>query len=205
MAAMNKLLLASSSPRRRELLESAGFECVIRPPEVDESRRPDEGPREYAQRMAVAKARAVAGAVDPARDGADVIVAADTIVVQDDAIFGKPADEAEARQVLARLSGGWHQVLTGYAVVRVGSGAEEAPRAGLAETDVRFKELTEHELDWYVSSGDWRGKAGGYAIQLRAGFMVTDLVGSYSNVVGLPLSQVVDELAALGVVPGGGS
>ena len=123
----NKLILASSSPRRRELLESAGFECVIRPPEVDESRLPDEGPQEYAQRTAVAKASAVAAELDPERDGADVIVAADTIVVQGDAVFGKPADEAEARQVLERLSGGWHQVLTGYAVGRVG----DEPRPGL--------------------------------------------------------------------------
>jgi septum formation protein len=161
-------------------------------PEVDEARRPGEAPADYVARLALAKAGAVAATPDT-----DVVVAADTVVTLGARMLGKPVDQGEASQMLADLSGTWHAVLTGFVVGRVGRAA--APE--VVETAVRFKRLSDHERDCYLATGEWRDKAGGYGAQGRAAFVVEALRGSYTNIVGLPLAEVVDRLAVLGVVP----
>ena len=186
------LLLASSSPRRLELLRRTGYRCVVRVPEVDETRHPGESPADYVARLALAKAAAA-----PAEPDAQVVVAADTVVTQGSEILGKPADQAEARRMVAALSGTHHTVMTGFVVARVGGPVS----AEVVETVVRFKSLSDHEIDCYVSTGEWRDKAGGYGVQGRAAFLVQSLRGSYTNIVGLPLAEVVERLARLGVVP----
>lgn len=186
------VLLASSSPRRLELLQRTGYRCVVRIPEVDETCGPGESPVDYVARLARAKAAAVAPPSE-----VEVVVAADTVVVLGERILGKPADAEEARAVLADLSGTHHRVMTGFVVGRPG----DLPTPEVVETTVGFKPLSSHEIDCYVSTGEWRDKAGGYGAQGRAAFLVETLQGSYTNIVGLPLAQVVDRLARLGVVP----
>ncbi len=190
---MTALVLASSSPRRRELLERTGFSFTVVGPTVDESRQPAEAPADFVRRMAEAKANAARSA----HPVAAVIVAADTVVVRETDMLGKPRDRDEARAMLQDLSDHWHRVLSGWCVV----GPEAEPRGRLVETRVHFKELTDHEVGWYLDTGEWRDKAGAYGIQGRGAFLVDALEGSYSNVVGLPLSQVVDALAELGLDP----
>ena len=177
------LVLASASPRRLDLLRQVGFEPTeIDAPDVDETPGPRELPRAYALRMAAAKLAAVA----PRHPGA-LIVAADCVVVCSRRILPKAETEAEARACLDRLSGRRHRVL-GAVAVRYPDGAS---RKRLVETVVRFKRLEQAEIDDYLGCGEWRGKAGGYAIQGRAARFVDFLSGSYSNVVGLPLFETV--------------
>ncbi|MDY0000745.1 MAG: Maf family protein [Polyangia bacterium] len=132
-----------------------------------------------------------------------VALGADTSVVLDGRILGKPGDEAEARQMLGALSGRWHEVLTGWCLLGVGapSGRLEIRAQGVSCTRVRFKALSLEELRYYLSSGEWRDKAGAYGIQGAAASFVSELRGSYTNVVGLPLAEVVDALASLGIHP----
>lgn len=200
-ALSHSLLLASSSPRRLELLQRTGFRCFVRVPEVDETHHPGEPPAEYVARLARAKAAAVEAiaAVEAVQEGSDVrvVVAADTVVALGDEILGKPVDGKEARRVLAALAGNRHTVMTGFVVARLG----EPPEAEVVQTAVQFKPVSDHEIDCYVSTGEWRDKAGGYGAQGRAAFLVESLHGSYTNIVGLPLAEVVDRLARLGVVP----
>jgi len=186
------LLLASSSPRRLELLGRTGYHCVVRVPKVDESRRAGEPPADYVARLAQAKAEGVEAVPD-----IPVVVAADTVVTLGAEILGKPADETEARRVLSALAGTRHTVLTGFVVARLG----ELTPAEVVRTTVQFKPLSDHEIDCYVATGEWLDKAGGYGAQSRAAFLVEALYGSYTNIVGLPLAEVVDRLARLGVVP----
>ena len=177
------LVLASASPRRLDLLRQVGFEPTeIDAPDVDETPGPRELPRAYALRMAAAKLAAVA----PRHPGA-LIVAADCVVVCSRRILPKAETEAEARACLDRLSGRRHRVL-GAVAVRYPDGAS---RKRLVETVVRFKRLEQAEIDDYLGCGEWRGKAGGYAIQGRAARFVDFVSGSYSNVVGLPLFETV--------------
>lgn len=183
-----RLVLASASPRRAELLTAAGFVFAVDPADTDESVRPGEGAREYAVRVAQDKA----AAVWPRHPGAYVI-AADTIVVVDGAILGKPQDDADASRMLGLLSGREHDVVTAV-VVQQGGDA----RCGVASTQVTFGWLTPDEIAWYVASGEPRGKAGAYAIQGLASRFVTGIVGSYSNVVGLPVALVCRCLRELG-------
>jgi len=193
-ALSHTLFLASSSPRRLELLQRTGYHCLVRVPEVDETGRPGEAPADYVARLAQAKAAAVEA--EPEAE-ATAVVAADTVVTLGDEILGKPADPTEARRMIAALAGTHHRVLTGFVVTRTG----EPATAEVVQTEVQFKRLSDQELDCYVSTGEWRDKAGGYGAQGRAAFLVETLRGSYTNVVGLPLAQVVDRLARLGVVP----
>lgn len=191
------IVLASSSPRRRLLLESAGFDVTTRPPEVDESALAGEGPEPYVLRIARAKHDAIA----PTGGGAPMtapLLAADTVVAQGGALLGKPAHRQEAEAMLRALSGGWHEVITGVCVGRAG----EPPTAFAARTRVRFKRLRDEEIAWYLATREWRDKAGGYGVQGHGAFLVAALEGSYANVVGLPLAEVVDALAQLGVHPG---
>ena len=181
------LVLASASPRRVDLLRAAGFEFGVSPVAVDESPLPNEPPRDCVLRLARLKARSVR------RDSGSVVLAADTTVVVGGRMLGKPASTAEACDMLELLSGRDHEVLTGVAVV--GDGVElEAVEA----SRVRFLPLTKGEIAWYVASGEPDGKAGAYAIQGRASRFVASIEGSYSNVVGLPVSLVYRLLKQLG-------
>jgi len=194
--AVPDLLLASASPRRRELLASAGLSFTFDPADVDETAQKDEAPEALARRLAAKKARAVA---ERTRE-AGPILAADTIVVVEDqgveTILGKPRDAGEARTMLARLAGRTHDVLTGYHLIHAGH-----ERGRLVRTEVSFRELAVTELDGYVASGEWEGKAGGYAIQGLAAAFVRTVRGSYTNVVGLPLCEVIEDLLAIGALP----
>ena len=186
-----RLILASASPRRRELLAQVGIvPDAILAPEIDETPRRGETARACALRLAVAKADAV-----PADDD-EVVLAADTVVALGRRLLGKPADAAEAAAFLALLSGRRHRVVTAVAVRR---GERIGSRA--VETAVRFKRLSAREIDAYLAAGEWQGKAGAYAIQGRAGGFVPWIGGSYSNVVGLPLTETLGLLEAAGVVP----
>jgi septum formation protein len=195
------LVLASSSPRRAELLKAAGFSFTVRPADADESPQPDESPDDYVQRVALAKSMA-AGAPPPDT----VVLAADTIVVIDGLRLGKPHDDRDAADMLARLSGRTHEVLTAIAVSTADRGAALPERAlsgrtvrtvDVARTAVTFNVLPPHVIDWYVASGEPRDKAGAYAIQGLASRFVERLEGSYTNVVGLPVDLVYRHLLAL--------
>ncbi len=189
-----KLILASASPRRRAMLENLGFELLIRPAELDETPLTGEDPLEYVLRLAREKAAAIWRAL-PSELQHLPILAADTTVVLGTGILGKPADAAEARTMLATLSGRQHSVLSGVCL-RVG----EREFADTETTEVWFDTLTAAELDTYVSSGEPLDKAGGYAIQGRAAWFIPRIEGSYSNVVGLPLTLVRRLLTQSGAV-----
>jgi septum formation protein len=173
------LILASASPRRHELLLAAGIEHVVRPVSVAEDLRPSETPRGFVLRLAREKSAAVACGAD------DVVLGADTVVVVDDEVFGKPLHQQDAVRMLRRLSGRDHWVYTGISLRR---GSSEI--AEVAETRVRFAPLTDLEIEEYTRSGEPSDKAGGYAIQGRASKFVTGIEGCYHNVVGLPVSLV---------------
>jgi septum formation protein len=182
------LVLASASPRRLDLLRQVGLEPVaVDPADIDETPHSSELPRAYALRMAKAKLEAVA-----CRHPGVVVLAADSVVACGRRILPKAETELQALSCLGLLSGRRHRVLGGIAVRRRDGGV----RARLVETQVRFKRLEAVEIDDYLKSGEWRGKAGGYAIQGRAARFVSFLSGSYSNVVGLPLFETVALLKA---------
>lgn len=184
-----RLVLASASPRRQELLRQLGLAPTIDPADLDESVLPQEQPAAYVERLARAKAQAVA-----VRHPGDVVLAADTSVVIDDTILGKPKDDAEGRAMLERLSGRAHHVLTGVAVV-----GANGVRSQVVTTAVRFRTLRTAEIAWYVATGEGRDKAGGYASQARAGAFITALEGSSTSVIGLPLAESVALLEAAGL------
>ena len=187
------LVLASASPRRLDLLRQVGIEPVtIDPAHIDETPGPRELPRAYALRMANAKLAAVA-----CRHGGAIVLAADSVVVCGRRILPKAETAEQARACLALLSGRRHRVLGGVAV----GGIDGKVRSRLVETVVRFKRLEAAEIDDYLQSGEWDGKAGGYAIQGRAARFVAFLSGSYSNVVGLPLFETMGLLKAASQAP----
>lgn len=186
------IVLASSSPRRAELLASAGLPFVVVPSTIVEERVTGEPPDAFVRRLAASKTRDVAAA---RADG--VVIGADTAVVVDGNVLGKPRDDDEARVMLARLSGRVHDVLTGYDVYDVGTGRAEG---GVVRTRVEFARLRAAEIEAYVATGEPRGKAGGYAIQGRAAGMIVRVDGSYTNVVGLPLREVLETLARMGAL-----
>lgn len=174
------LILASGSPRRAELLRAAGFSFEIDPVDIDESAQPGETPEAHVRRLA--REKAVAGA---ARHPRSDVLGADTVVVVDGRILGKPHDDEQARTMLAALSGRVHQVYTGVAVARDG-----VVRDAVDVSNVRMSLLTPAEIHDYVASGEPRDKAGAYAIQGRAARFIDRLEGSYSGVMGLPLAVV---------------
>lgn len=177
-----RLLLASASPRRAELLRGAGFDFDTVAVDIDEAIRPGELPEDYVQRMASEKS---ARAMEVVGDKEIVVLAADTAVVSDGEIVGKPRDDEEAAAMLRRLSDGWHEVMTG---VSLRAGPREL---GVVETTmVEFALLSDADIAWYVASGEGRDKAGGYAIQGLASRFIPRIEGSYSNVVGLPMAAV---------------
>ena len=185
-----KLILASSSPRRAEILANAGLPFSVLSSAVDESPYPGETPAALVQRLANAKADLVtARAVGPA-----IILAADTVVVLDDKILGKPSSIEDARHMLQQLSGRTHSVLTGVALVRLPDGER---RQFIESTLVHFRPITDEELSSYLATAEPYDKAGAYAIQGIAGRYIPRIEGCYFNVVGLPLSRVLAELKAL--------
>ncbi|MGH9370521.1 MAG: Maf family protein [Vicinamibacterales bacterium] len=186
-----RLILASASPRRAELLTAAGIDFDVAPAHVDETPREGEDPAEYVLRLARDKA-AVASADQPA---GRPLLAADTVVVAGGRLLGKPSGEPDARSMLRILSGTVHDVHT--AVVLLLSGREFAE---VVTTRVRFRALTESEIDWYVATGEPQGKAGAYAIQGRGSRFIDRIEGSWSNVVGLPVATVYALLKQAGVI-----
>lgn len=183
-----KLILGSGSPRRLELLAQIGVTpSEVRPPDVDEDPRKGELPREYVNRIASDKAAAIACAED------EVVLCADTTVAMGRRIMGKPADEAEAAEFLYALSGRRHRVITAVAVKR----GDKVWQKDVVTT-VAMKRLSNPEVNSYLASGDWKGKAGGYAIQGPAGAFIPWINGSFTGVVGLPLAETAGLLTAAG-------
>lgn len=191
-----RLILASASPRRMALLQQIGLEPdALLPADIDETPRPREAPRALAQRLAEEKAAAAHALAerDPATKGG-FIVAADTVVALGRRILPKCETAEEADACLRLLSGHAHRVFTGLCVVT----PKGARRRRLVESRVRFKRLSETEIEAYLAAQEWRGKAGGYAIQGLAGAFVVKIVGSFSSVVGLPLHETAQILAGEG-------
>ena len=179
-------MLASASPRRAELLRAAGIEFDVMPADVDEAMDAEDTPEGYVRRIAQTKAEAVA-----TRITGRPVLAADTVVLVDHAILGKPANPADARRMLRLLSGRGHVVLTGVCLINPHAESGRV-QTTTARTTVEVAALTDAEIDWYVASGEPMDKAGAYAIQGLASKFVTAIEGSYSNVVGLPVALVYD-------------
>jgi septum formation protein len=199
---VDRIVLASASPRRAELLRAAGIEFDVMPAHLDETAHAEEAPDVYVRRIADEKARAIA-----ARVTNRVVLAADTTVVVNGAMLAKPDDDEDAKRMLRLLSGRVHEVLTAVALHRGPRFSAEtrraraegsAPHVAISRTKVEFATLSEEEIAWYVSTGEPRDKAGAYAIQGYASRFVTRIAGSYSNVVGLPIALVYEMLEALG-------
>jgi septum formation protein len=186
-----KLILASASPRRAEILRDAGIPFAILSSAVDETPFPEETPHQHVQRLADAKAELVAArAVGPA-----IVIAADTVVTLEGRIIGKPQSTVDARQVLERLSGRTHSVITGVTLIRL----PDAERRNFVETtQVQFATLSDEEITRYLATEEPYDKAGSYAIQGRAGRYIPRIEGDYFNIVGLPLARVTQALADLG-------
>ncbi|HSW46717.1 MAG TPA: Maf family protein [Phycisphaerae bacterium] len=193
-----KIVLASQSPRRRELLRDAGIEFETVPPRYDEP-DPASWPSDpicYVETVSIAKARSVA------EDHPDrVILGADTVVALENRMFGKPMDETDARRILCGLFGTTHRVITGVALHEPAGGRQIIRHA---TTRCRMRPMSPAELDEYLRGGAWEGKAGAYGIQDEGDEFVTIVEGSFSNVVGLPIELVVEMLADFGVRPGRG-
>jgi septum formation protein len=181
-----RLILASASPRRRELLGGLGLRFEVRPAECDETPLPGETPAAMVLRLAREKACRVASELDGEPPGA-LVLAADTTVVLDGEILGKPLDEDDARRMLARLAGRQHEVLTGLALHQREGGATAT---ALERSRVRMAALGAEEIAWYVASGEPLDKAGSYAVQGLGALFVEAVEGNYTNVVGLPLPAV---------------
>jgi septum formation protein len=192
-----KLVLASASPRRLTLLSQVGIEPdALRPATIDETPRKGEMPRTLATRLARAKAEAARDQIANDRDLADAyVLAADTVVAVGRRVLMKPRVVEEALASLQLLSGRAHRVLTGLCLIT----PDDRVRLKIVDTRMRFKRLSKDVIDAYISSREWRGKAGGYAIQGLAGCFVQKIVGSYTNVVGLPLTEVVGMLVGEGI------
>jgi septum formation protein len=182
MIKLPKLVLASGSPRRSEIMNSVGWEFTKDVPDIDESEREGENAESYVQRLAKEKAEAVA-----ASHPGEIVLAADTTVVLEDRIIGKPTDLPDARRMLEMLSGNWHEVLTGIAVMTNGTST-----VGMQRTRVKFAPMNDAELDFLVAVGDPLDKAGAYAVQAQAALFIEGIEGDYWNVVGLPISLVYE-------------
>jgi septum formation protein len=186
-----KLILASTSPRRAEILHDAGFSFIVVSSTVDETPFPGESPSDHVQRLADAKAELVAARTT----GPAIVLAADTVVTLEDRIFGKPRSSDDARHMLEKLSGRTHSVLTGVTLIRL----PDAERRSFVEiTLVHFSQLSPEEITRYLATEESHDKAGAYAIQGRAGRYIPRIEGCYFNVVGLPLAHLTQALADLG-------
>ncbi|MBU1157121.1 MAG: septum formation inhibitor Maf [Proteobacteria bacterium] len=183
------LVLASASPRRREMLTHLGLNFRLAPAHIDENLLPGESAAQAAQRLASAKAAAVRVAPN------DTVLAADTLVVLGEEIMGKPKDAQEAAQMLRKLSGAQHEVLTGYCLLN-----DSWQKVGLGRSLVTFRKLSDAEIAAYVATGEAMDKAGAYAVQGLGGALVKEVSGSYTNVVGLPLAAVIEMLLEQGLI-----
>jgi len=188
----NRLILASSSPRRRYLLEQAGLTFAVIPSTVDESSVPTDIPEEHVRLLAEAKANEISESYPD-----NWVIGADTVVLIDGNILGKPDSATSARQMLETLSGKTHRVLTGFCICRKANGRSFCETV---ESKVLFKTLSDGEIDWYIRTGEPFDKAGGYAVQGLGSFFVKRIEGSYTNVVGLPICEVMEYLLSEGVV-----
>jgi septum formation protein len=177
-----KLILASGSPRRSEIMNAVGWDFTKIVPDIDESELPDENPADYVRRLAKTKAEAIA-----VNNTDTMVLGADTTVVIDGQIIGKPIDLDDARRMLRLLSGRMHEVLTGIAIVKNGN-----TRVGLQTTKVKFAELNEKQIEFLVEFGEPLDKAGAYAVQAQAALFIEGIEGDYWNVVGLPISLVYE-------------
>ena len=196
--ASRPVVLASASPRRRGFLHQLGYHFEVVTPATEEKARPGESALDYVQRNAAEKAQDVAGRVA----AGSVVIAADTVVVLRGRIMEKPGSEAGAHEMLRALSGQVHQVITGLCVLGPNRGGAETVRVLAVTTDVEFRVLSNEEIDAYIHSGEPMDKAGAYAIQGRAAYMIRQIRGSYTNVVGLPLTELVEILSdEFGVKP----
>jgi septum formation protein len=188
-----RLILASGSPRRRDLLREAGYEMFVAPADIDEERAPANLlPSELARHLAFSKAAAVAP-----RFPDDYVLGADTVVAFGDTAMSKPADEPEARRMLTLLAGTTHIVITGVALL---CEALQFERTRVVMSAVRMRNLSSKEIEDYLRTGEWKGKAGAYGIQDRDPF-VTNMAGSLSNIVGLPMEATREMLEAAGIRP----
>ncbi len=193
-AAHPAFILASGSPRRKELTEQLGWVPVVFASQIPEERGPDETPIAYAERLARQKAEAVAAEHDGRADLPSFILAADTIVMLDDAVLEKPVDVEDAIRMLIALSGTTHEVVTSLCWLRRRDGAT---RVRTVRTEVQMREVDEETIARYVATGEPMDKAGAYGIQGLGGALVARIDGSYSSVVGLPIAATVEELEAL--------
>lgn len=197
----SKIILASASPRRAEILRNAGFEFSVISADVDESLRAGESAPVYVERLAREKANAAAARLRSMNQNSGIIVAADTTVVLDGEILGKPESAEDAHRMLRSLSGKWHEVFTGLAVLPL---AAAAPQEQLLveQTRVQFAKLCENEIDDYVATGEPFDKAGAYAIQGLGGKFIPRIEGCYFNVMGLPLARLYEALRKIETVHG---
>jgi len=180
-----KLILASGSPRRAEILTSVGWEFTKDSADIDETELPNETPENYVQRLAREKAEIVAAKYENA-----IVLGADTTVVINDQIIGKPLDFADAKRMITMLSGNWHEVLTGVALVKITNYELQITNVGIQKTRVKFAEMNDEEIDFLVKFGEPLDKAGGYAVQAQAALFIEKIEGDYWNVVGLPINLV---------------
>jgi MAF protein len=189
---MINLILASNSPRRRELISLFGWPFTVLPADIDESRKADESPIDYVRRLACEKAQAIA-----ARE-TGLVIAADTIVADGDELLGKPVDEDDARRMLGQLRGRTHQVYTGIAVINTETGESVDD---VCRTDVPMRQYSDEEIEQYIATRDPMDKAGAYAIQHPGFHPVEGLAGCYASVMGLPLCHLMAGLRKLGFQP----
>lgn len=187
-----RIILASASPRRKELLSQVGLNFESIPSLINEDIREGETPEEHVLRLALYKAREISK-----NQQNSLVIGADTVVVLDGKILGKPQDEKEAFEMLSQLSGREHKVYTGFCV-RDSSNDVECSK--VVESRVRFKQLTSEEIEGYIKSGEPMDKAGAYAIQGKGSYMIKEIQGSYTNVVGLPLCELIEVLINLGAI-----
>lgn len=195
MISLPKLILASNSPRRAEILTSVGWEFTKDSADIDETERAGEAPEDYVQRLAREKAETVAQRYTDA-----IVLGADTTVVIDRRIIGKPTDFEDAKRMLKMLSGSWHEVLTGVALVNTNpTFGVQNPKSvvGLQSTRVKFAEMSREEIEFLAETGEPLDKAGAYAVQAQAALFIEGIEGDYWNVVGLPVSLVYDLMRGL--------
>jgi len=188
----DSIILASESARRVDILRTLGVSFAIVPPDVDESRKKDEPPKEYVLRVSHEKAHKVGSHFTD-----KWIIAADTVVVYKNRILGKPRNEQEAFNMLKTLSGKWHKVITGFCVLNL---SKKIAYRDAVETKVFVRDLQDEEIKRYIKTSEPLDKAGSYAVQGKGGYMVKEIKGSYTNVVGLPICEIAEALLSLGIL-----
>jgi len=188
----NGIVLASESTRRIDILRTLGVSFSIIPPDIDERKKPDESPKDYVLRVSHEKAQKV-GDLFPDK----WIIGADTVVVHKGRVLGKPKTEEDAYAMLRKLKAAWHKVYTGYCVLNV---SRQIIYQDVAETKVFIKDLTDEEIKRYIGTSEPFDKAGSYAVQGKGGYMVKEIKGSYTNVVGLPICEIAEVLLSLGIL-----